>query len=31
MVASLQQKKTQGKKELLASLDSKKPQPKKKS
>src|SRR6266516_3140228 len=31
MVASLQQKKTHGKKELLASLDSKKPQPKKKT
>jgi 3D (Asp-Asp-Asp) domain-containing protein len=31
MVASLQQKKTQGKKELLASAESKKPQQKKKS
>src|SRR6266513_1202686 len=31
MIASLQQKKTHGKKELLASLDSKKPQPKKKT
>jgi 3D (Asp-Asp-Asp) domain-containing protein len=31
MVASLQQKKTEGKKELLASADSKKPQQKKKS
>ena len=31
MVASLQQKKTQGKKELLARLDSKKPQPTKKT